>query len=1215
MKPGIDFAGRFRGLALICLVLLLTPHLVADHFLTVDLRVPGSLELGQVYDANLRVKTQVPVADGYAKLSLPYAFRVISGRTSYRGAFDPASELVLSVRFEVTGISSGTIGGKALAYFGESRSMFGKGQTLYCKVVDGVIVLSDKSPAAEEDAVLEAEVNTVALDERERTAWLGRRLQQRRDRAVLREQLDGARFPLAPVASTFLPENSSAQGLLPRGSLAAYRFNGHAGDRVWITVESEQFDPRLLVVRSDGTVVAEDDDSAGALNARVPSEGVFELSSTDTYWIVIQAHGESEGGEYRLKVENFTHLEPTHGSVLPASKQDPTRPAGPQAADVQLTGRVLYNSPSGPAPLRFALARLFADVPFGVDAVIATSQTDANGDVSFRVPEAHRSKTLYVVVYTQDAAAKIATVRDPLLSLDLLHSAEMTSRFTLPAASAVTFGNWNLAGTGQNGPFLVFDATVEGYLIATDVLGFTPRAMKVNFPIRNWLGLFTKPGDIDACYNCKVDAIGEIGIGELYRDSPDVVLHEYGHFISDAGGFLGSPPPPPDHEYPFTKRIHPIMAWNEGWATFLAVGGQNAHGDRTKTRYISRHPNNLQNYDLENGHDPGSISDTMAGDENEGSAQFVLWDLYDSAQDVLPVARSVDTVSLGLKTIFDVARNGFVEVVGDSLVPSRVAYLETFYDGLFQQRSFGSDQIAAIQGVFRDQYIRWEVPPAPPVGLKFGWKGSAIALQWQPGSPNSAAYLIEQRLPGQAEFKPLGSSGDPEYVLGSVAVGTAFRVTAFSANVARFSALLPSSPSQQITYSAPPPTITCTYALSSTAWYAPAGGGTGSVSVNTTAGCSWTAVSGVSWITITSGASGTGNGSVTYSVAANTSVSGRTGTLTIAGQTFTVTQAWVPTCSYSIAPTSASVPASGGPGGIAVTTTANCSWTATSNVNWITVTSGSSGTGNGAVTYSVAANTSSASRTGTLTIAGQILSMTQAGGGPAISSVVNAASFGAGMVPGGLATLFGKSLSPISGIEFPGGATSYKGVSVTVEGHQVPLLAVSNIGGQEQINFQVPFEFGVPAMARVEVNNNGSIATIGNVPLLRVQPGIFEWASQWSSTKYAAAVKLDGSVVGPTNPVSRGGIASLFLTGMGPVLPILQTGQVGPADPPAVTYLQPVVGVGGLGAQVLFSGYAPGFLGLYQINIVIPGAAPVGAVNLDIVVDGVPSQTSRIAVQ
>ena len=64
--------------------------------------------------------------------------------------------------------------------------------------------------------------------------------------------------------------------------------------------------------------------------------------------------------------------------------------------------------------------------------------------------------------------------------------------------------------------------------------------------------------------------------------------------------------------------------------------------------------------------------------------------------------------------------------------------------------------------------------------------------------------------------------------------------------------------------------------------------------MNATSGCNWTATvssSASSWITITSGASGSGNGTVTYAVAGNSSASSRTGTMTIAGQTFTVTQA------------------------------------------------------------------------------------------------------------------------------------------------------------------------------------------------------------------------------------------------------------------------------------------------------------------------------------
>jgi YVTN family beta-propeller protein len=82
----------------------------------------------------------------------------------------------------------------------------------------------------------------------------------------------------------------------------------------------------------------------------------------------------------------------------------------------------------------------------------------------------------------------------------------------------------------------------------------------------------------------------------------------------------------------------------------------------------------------------------------------------------------------------------------------------------------------------------------------------------------------------------------------------------------------------------------CTYAISpSSAAFPPDSGGTGSVSVTAPSDCSWTAVSNANWITITADG-GSGNGTVSYTVAANTSASGRSGTLTIAGQTFTVGQ-------------------------------------------------------------------------------------------------------------------------------------------------------------------------------------------------------------------------------------------------------------------------------------------------------------------------------------
>jgi hypothetical protein len=100
--------------------------------------------------------------------------------------------------------------------------------------------------------------------------------------------------------------------------------------------------------------------------------------------------------------------------------------------------------------------------------------------------------------------------------------------------------------------------------------------------------------------------------------------------------------------------------------------------------------------------------------------------------------------------------------------------------------------------------------------------------------------------------------------------------------------------------------------------------------------------------------------------------------MTIAGQTFSVMQAAAPTpvCTYAIDPTSASPAAAGGAGSVAVTAGATCGWTAASNDSWITITAGASGSGNGTVAFSVAANTGEA-RTGTMRIAGQTFTVNQ----------------------------------------------------------------------------------------------------------------------------------------------------------------------------------------------------------------------------------------------
>ena len=172
-------------------------------------------------------------------------------------------------------------------------------------------------------------------------------------------------------------------------------------------------------------------------------------------------------------------------------------------------------------------------------------------------------------------------------------------------------------------------------------------------------------------------------------------------------------------------------------------------------------------------------------------------------------------------------------------------------------------------------------------------------------------------------------------------------------------------------------TTTCSYALDHGSQSFGSAGGAGTpIAVTATAGCAWTATSSDAWIAVTPG-SGTGNGTVNYTVAANPTASPRTGTLTIAGQTFTVTQQpATTTCSCALDHGSQSFGSAGGAGTPIAVTATGCAWTATSSDAWIAVTPGS-GTGNGTVNYSVAANPNGSARTGTLTVAGQTFTVTQ----------------------------------------------------------------------------------------------------------------------------------------------------------------------------------------------------------------------------------------------
>ncbi len=176
-----------------------------------------------------------------------------------------------------------------------------------------------------------------------------------------------------------------------------------------------------------------------------------------------------------------------------------------------------------------------------------------------------------------------------------------------------------------------------------------------------------------------------------------------------------------------------------------------------------------------------------------------------------------------------------------------------------------------------------------------------------------------------------------------------------------------------------PPPPSCSYSVSPRQLSVPAAGGSVSTKVDTQATCVWTAVSNVSWFTVKPGGR-TGDGTVELTATVNAGTSTRTGTATVAGVTVSVEQAGSPPpCKFRISPTEAGISRQDQSLSVSVDTLGGCAWQATSHNNWIDVTGASSGTGPGTVRLSVDDNNSQNDRKGSVTIAGETFSITQAG--------------------------------------------------------------------------------------------------------------------------------------------------------------------------------------------------------------------------------------------
>lgn len=231
---------------------------------------------------------------------------------------------------------------------------------------------------------------------------------------------------------------------------------------------------------------------------------------------------------------------------------------------------------------------------------------------------------------------------------------------------------------------------------------------------------------------------------------------------------------------------------------------------------------------------------------------------------------------------------------------------------------------------------------------------------------------------------------------------------------------------------------------------------------------------------------------------------------------------------------------------------------------------------------------------------------------PAVISV-DASSYARASSPGQIEAAFGTGFPVGTNVTVSASSTplptTLSNVSVKVNNVLAPLFFVGVGGGQGagafQINYQVPYQTQA-GLAKVEILNNNLTVATGYLIVGTVAPGVFTIAA--TGKGQAVAINQDFSLNGDpaqnsiARPEARGRVVTFFANGPGGQFKNADNGQAltptsgaaTPASPTYATQATPIVTIGGVPATVSFSGLTPGFVGLWQLNVVIPANAPVG---------------------
>jgi len=227
---------------------------------------------------------------------------------------------------------------------------------------------------------------------------------------------------------------------------------------------------------------------------------------------------------------------------------------------------------------------------------------------------------------------------------------------------------------------------------------------------------------------------------------------------------------------------------------------------------------------------------------------------------------------------------------------------------------------------------------------------------------------------------------------------------------------------------------------------------------------------------------------------------------------------------------------------------------------------------------------------------------------PTISAggVVNAASFTSKVAPGALVSIFGNDLATTTyaanSVPLP---FELAGTSVKIGGKDAPLVFVS--GGQ--INAQVPYEAAEGAAVPVVVKVNGVSSPAGSVNVMAAAPGVFQFGN-----KRAVVQNADYTVNDASNGAAAGSYVVAYMTGSGQLDNAVATGQAAGSEPLSRPRGSVSATINNQPVEVAFAGLTPGFIGLMQMNLKMPGLAP-GSYPLVVTINGEKSNAAMVTIK